>query len=236
MRLFEAGTLSRIDLEAAQYSHRLAALEREALRAQFTQREAAVRAAKIDLAHCRITAPLDGIVLSREVEPGGFVDVAARYSSAPFVIATDPTQVQLELDVAEADIGSVSVGQKVVFTVDAHPGTAFDGTITQVRIGSTLKQQAVYYKIEAEVANSELLLRPGMTVDAKITTGDRRSVIVVPAAALRRVGDERYVDLLAGGNLRRHPVQTGLKDGAGLVEVVSGLTEGDRIVVSSGPE
>lgn len=233
--LFDAGTVSQTDLEAAQSSHRSAAMEREAQHAQVAQRETDVRAAEIDLAHTRIAAPLDGIVLARAIEVGEMVEPAAR-ASVLFVIGTDPAHLQLEADVAEADIGAVRVGQQLVFTVDAFPGITFAGDVTEVRMGPTVKQQAVYYRVEAAVANSELLLRPGMTADVRITTAVENPAILVPAAALRSDGGESYVELFEGGTIERRPVTTGIKNTAGFVAVVSGLSEGDRIVVSGQPE
>jgi HlyD family secretion protein len=159
--------------------------------ADLHQAEAAVRIhesnlekAEVDLARCTIYAPIDGIVISRNVNVGQTV---AASLSAPtlFLIANDLTKMQIEAKVSEADIGRVQVGQRVKFTVDAFPGETFPGEVSQVRNAPVLDQNVVTYDTIIEVKNPELKLKPGMTANITIVVAQRDNVLKVPNAALR---------------------------------------------------
>jgi HlyD family secretion protein len=147
-------------------------------------REAAVRKATVDVQRCTITAPIDGVVISRSVDVGQTV---AASLSAPtlFVIANDLTKMQINASVAEADIGGVEVGQGVDFTVDAFPSQRFHGRVVQVRNSPVTVQNVVTYDTIIEVANPELKLKPGMTANVSIVVAGREDVLTVPNAALR---------------------------------------------------
>jgi HlyD family secretion protein len=147
-------------------------------------REASVRKAAVDVERCTITAPIDGVVISRSVDVGQTV---AASLSAPtlFVIANDLTKMQINASVAEADIGGVEVGQDVNFTVDAFPAQRFHGRVVQVRNSPVTVQNVVTYDTIIEVANPELKLKPGMTANVSIVMAGRENVLTVPNAALR---------------------------------------------------
>jgi HlyD family secretion protein len=147
-------------------------------------REASVRKATVDVERCTITAPIDGVVISRSVDVGQTV---AASLSAPtlFVIANDLTKMQINASVAEADIGGVEVGQEVNFTVDAFPSQRFHGRVVQVRNSPVTVQNVVTYDTIIEVANPELKLKPGMTANVAIVLAGRENVLMVPNAALR---------------------------------------------------
>jgi HlyD family secretion protein len=175
---------SQQDLDAAQaVLHRAKATEATA-RAQVSQAQATLEADETDLAKTVIHSPINGIVLTRNVEPGQTV-AASFQAPVLFTLAEDLTQMELHVDVDEADVGQVTKGQEAVFTVDAHPGRTFPAGITQVRYGSQTVNGVVTYKTVLNVDNSDLSLRPGMTATADITVNKVENAILVPNAALR---------------------------------------------------
>jgi len=146
--------------------------------------EGALKKAQVDLARCTIYAPIQGVVISRNVNVGQTV---AASLSAPvlFVIANDLSKMQIEANVAEADIGVVDVGQEVAFTVDAFPGRAFRGKVTQIRNSPKAEQNVVTYDTIIEVNNPNLKLKPGMSANVSIIVARREQALRVPSAALR---------------------------------------------------
>src|ERR1035437_9210219 len=147
-------------------------------------KQAALDSAKIDLDRCTIFSPVDGIVISRNVDVGQTV---AASMSAPvlFQIANDLTKMQIDANVSEADIGTVEEGYPVNFTVDAFPGRTFTGKVKQIRNSPTTVQNVVTYDCVIEVSNPDLKLRPGMTANASLVTAQRSGVLKIPNAALR---------------------------------------------------
>jgi HlyD family secretion protein len=147
-------------------------------------KQASLDNAKVNLSRCTIYSPVDGTVISRNVDVGQTV---AASLSAPtlFVIANDLTKMQIDANVSEADIGSVEEGQSVTFTVDAFPDRKFTGRVMQVRNSPTTVQNVVTYDTVIEVSNPDLKLRPGMTANASIITAQRSGVLKIPNAALR---------------------------------------------------
>ncbi len=146
--------------------------------------EGSLKKAQVDLARCTIYAPIDGIVISRNVNVGQTV---AASLSAPtlFVIANDLAKMQIEADVAEADIGMVGAGQDVEFTVDAFPGQTFHGKVTQVRNAPKTDQNVVTYDTIIDVTNPNLKLKPGMTANVSVIVTHHDNVLKIPNAALR---------------------------------------------------
>ena len=148
------------------------------------QAEAALRLAEINLSHTTITSPIDGVVVSRNVDVGQTV---AASLSAPtlFTIAQDLTQMQVIANIDQADIGLVEGAKGVNFNVDAFPGDEFKGTIQQIRLNPVSAQNVVTYNVVIDVANPEQKLKPGMTANLTITIDERANVVKVPNAALR---------------------------------------------------
>lgn len=152
--------------------------------AMVKMREANVERARVDLDRTTIYAPIDGIVISRKVEVGQ--TVAASFNAPTlFVITDDLAKMRIEAAVSEADVGGVTEGQTVNFTVDAFPRRQFKGTVEQVRFAPTTNQNVVTYTTIVGVDNSELKLRPGMTANANIVIAERKDVVRIPNAALR---------------------------------------------------
>src|SRR5882672_8137670 len=152
--------------------------------AQVQSAEAALANAKVDLSRCTIFAPVDGVVISRNVDVGQ--TVAASFNTPTlFVIANDLTKMQIDALVSEADIGGVEVGQAVNFTVDAYPYRTFRGKLSQIRYGAITNQNVVNYDCVVEVNNADLKLLPGMTANVSIIVAERQNAFKIPNAALR---------------------------------------------------
>ena len=152
--------------------------------AQVKMKEASLQRTQVDLSRCTIYAPVDGIVISRNVDVGQTV---AASLSAPtiFIIANDLAQMQIDANVAEADVGTVETGQPVEFTVDAFPYRTFRGKVMQVRNSPVTVQNVVTYDTVVEVNNADLKLKPGMTANVSIVIARRDSAVKLPNAALR---------------------------------------------------
>jgi HlyD family secretion protein len=147
---------------------------------------------KINLDYAFIHSPIDGIVLNRAVEEGQ--TVAASFNTPTlFTIANDLTQMRVEADVDEADIGQVKKGQRVEFTVDAYPDLKFEGEVTEVRLEPTVTNNVVTYTIIISAPNPDFKLMPGMTASTDIFTLEKTDITVVPSKALRFTPDEKLL-------------------------------------------
>jgi HlyD family secretion protein len=153
-------------------------------RANVAQAQAGVRSDETNLRKASIRSPINGVVLSRKVESGQTV-AASFQAPVLFTLAEDLAKMELQVDVDEADVGQVHVGQQATFTVDAWPGRKYGAVITRVGYGSQEKDGVVSYLTLLAVDNADLSLRPGMTGTAEITTLTRQDVLLVPNAALR---------------------------------------------------
>jgi len=163
---------------------RVAAAQVENALAQVKQREAIVRQVRIDLEHTVIRAPIDGVVIERNVDIGQIV-AASLQAPTLFTIAPDLRAMQVHANVDEADIGRVVAGQEVSFTVDAFPGKSFQGHVVDIRKMPQSTQNVVAYTVVISAENDDLLLMPGMTANARILVESRDQVLRIPNAALR---------------------------------------------------
>src|SRR5947208_2586393 len=153
-------------------------------RAQVEQKIAALKQSQLDLDHTTITAPVDGVVVSRQVDVGQTV-AASLQAPVLFTIAQDLTQMQVETSVDEADIGRINVDDRATFTVDAFPGETFVGSVTQIRKAAQIVQNVVTYTVVVAVPNPRGRLLPGMTANVKLVVAQKPSVLKVANAALR---------------------------------------------------
>src|SRR5437667_1559686 len=220
-------------------------------------KQGALDKSKADLDHCTITSPIDGVVISRSVDVGQTV-AASLQAPVIFAIANDLTKMQIDSNVAEADVGVVKVEQNVDFTVDAFPMQTFHGKVVQVRNAPITVQNVVTYDTVMGVSNPELKLKPGMTANVSIIVAHKDEVLQIKNAALRyrpadatpsetrstsspsgarsrgereRRGGERTVYVLSGSRPRSVQSKTGIRDGI-VTEVLDGLKEGDRVVTA----
>ena len=230
--------VSQADLDLARSNYRDADAQGEVARAQVDQATAALETAELDLGYTTITSPVNGIVVSRNVDIGQTV-AASLQAPTLFVIAQDLTRMQVNANVSESDIGGVTEGKPAEFTVDAFPREPFVGTVVQVRNAPISIQNVVTYDVIINVDNHDLKLRPGMTANVSIVTAQRDNVLRIPAAALRfkmpgsqaeRKRSEVWV-LEKEGPPRNVSIKPGIAD-TKYVEVLEGdVREGDRLVI-----
>ena len=245
--LFAAQLIPAVDLETAETTLRETEASHKAVEAQVVQARASLNQNRVNLNHTIITAPIDGIVISRNVDVGQTV---AASMSAPtlFVIAQDLTRMQVTASVDESDIGRIRAGQSVAFQVDAYPGEAFFGTVTQVRLNAVVEQNVVSYVTVIDVSNPDLKLKPGMTANVTIEIEKAADAIRVASAALRfsptpellaSLGQQapegrgrgagRAVWIMADGRLQPVPVRAGVSDGVNTAIVEGSLPEGAAV-------
>jgi HlyD family secretion protein len=224
-----------------------------ASQAQLEQAQATLRQAQVDLDHTYIRAPVDGVVISRNVDVGQTV-AASLQAPTLFLIAQDLTKMQIDTSVDEADIGKVRVGQTASFTVDAYPAQNFDGKVVEIREAPIEVQNVVTYDVIIAVANPQLKLFPGMTANVNIIVERHDHVLKIPEAALRfqppestssagqvqafvgrrqsALEDSVWV-LAQNGNPQRVPVQLGISDGR-FAELIKGdLKPGQDVIVGT---
>ncbi|HEY0284899.1 MAG TPA: efflux RND transporter periplasmic adaptor subunit [Vicinamibacterales bacterium] len=182
--LTEKKLIAQIELEAAEVAVRSAEAQLRSQEAGVTQSQASLRQNQVNLAHTVIESPIDGLVISRNVDVGQTV---AASMSAPtlFVLAADLTKMQVLASLDESDVGRIRPGQAVRFRVDAYPADEFVGSVTQVRLQPTTVQNVVTYQTVIDVPNPELKLKPGMTANVNVEIARRSNVLRVPNAALR---------------------------------------------------
>ena len=234
--LYQKGLVSANDYENARMTY-------EQARQQIVVQQQNVKKARTNLGYATITAPIDGVVLSKEVEEGQTV-ASAMTTPTLFIIAQDLTDMRVIADIDEADIGGVAQGQRVSFTVDAYPNETFQGFVTQVRQEATTESNVVTYEVVISARNDDLKLKPGLTANVTIFTMEKSDVLTVPSKALRFTPteamlskDETIENVDApqkvwkqnGNVFKAYPVTTGLSNGT-LTEILTGLKEGDEII------
>jgi HlyD family secretion protein len=250
--LFDNQVISKSDFDDAVYNY-------ETAKGTVTQRLSDLQQAKTNLGYANIYSPIDGVVLSRDIDEGQ--TVAASYSTPTlFTIAQDLKEMQVEADVDEADIGEVKEGQRVSFTVDAYQGQEFDGIVTQVRLDPTITSNVVTYTVVIKADNPDLKLKPGLTATISIYTLELKDVLSVEAKAInfkptppemmaynhqQNLSEERPKDgprpneddstkvwvLESNGAISPKEVKLGASDGVN-VQIVSGIHAGDKLVYS----
>ena len=240
------------DLDVARAAHERAVASLASARAEVEVAEADLRLKQTDLAKACICSPINGVVLKRNVDPGQTV-ASSLQAPVLFSIAEDLTQMEVQVDVDEADVGKVKEGQTATFSVDAYPDRRFPATIRELRLASETVQGVITYKAVLTVDNSELLLRPGMTATAEITVQEVENALLVPNAALRfsppaeePAPQGGFLKTLLPGMPRFRPAsapeETGparrvwvVRDGAPVaMPVVVGATDGNRTQILEG--
>jgi len=239
--LYQQEFISRQDYDTAVQA-------RKSGRAQLDQVSAQLAKDRTNLNNTVIRSPVSGVVVDRTVDVGQTV-AASFQTPTLFRIAQDLRNMQIDSSFAEADIGSIKVGQPVVFTVDAFPDRTFSASVKQVRLNATVQQNVVTYDVVVAVSNPEEILMPGMTAYVNVVIAQRKGVLLVPNAALRfrpeaaeaapkrkpqeerGDGSSATVYVLAQSRLVAKPIRIGISDGR-YTEVVSGeLKDGDPVVV-----
>jgi HlyD family secretion protein len=240
--LLSKNLIAQSDFDTAETNYQTAKASVSAAKAQVTQNEAALSSAETNLFYTKIVSPVDGIVVSRNVDVGQTV-AASFQTPTLFSIAQDLTKMQIDTSVAEADIGNVKVGQDVEFTVDAYPDITFKGKVWQIRNAPITVQNVVTYDVVIKVNNPELKLKPGMTANVSIIIAIKKDALRIPNAALRfRPPDKSKIPaqqkgsavwILEQGKPKRVPITIGISDGSYTELVSGGLTEGQELIVES---
>jgi HlyD family secretion protein len=250
------GLMSTADFDTAESAVTVARAEVKLVRATAAQTKAALDQAELNLRYTVIVSPIDGVVISRNVDVGQTV-AASLQAPTLFTIAQDLTRMQVDTNVAEADVGKVKPAMEVTFTVDAYPARSFRGKIRQVRDNALTVQNVVTYDAVIDVDNSDRLLKPGMTASVVFVYATRSDALRLPNAALRfkpepatlaamtkldasaapakrALGaDERMIWVLRAGHAASAPVRIGISDGS-ITEVVGGdIKQGDDVIVEA---
>ena len=242
--LFERNLVAKSQMDTAETAYLTSHASTVAAKTQVDQTTASLSLAETNLVYTRIVSPVDGTVISRNVDIGQTV-AASFQTPTLFVIAADLTKMQIDTTVDEADISPVKPGQEVEFTIDAYPEETFRGTVSQVRNAAVTVQNVVTYDVVVTVGNPDLKLKPGMTADVSIITSVVRNVLRIPDAALRFRPTEKgrpvpsaggrgpSVWVLDNGQPKRIPIKIGFSDGT-YTELVSGdVKEGEPLITES---
>ena len=182
--LFARNFIARSDLDTSETNYQSAKAQVNVSRAQVEQSRATLQLARTNLQYTRILSPVDGMVISRNVDVGQTV-AASFQTPTLFNIAQDLTQMQIDTNIDEADIGKIVVGQPVQFSVDAYPDSVFNGKVSEIRNAPTTVSNVVTYVVVIKVDNPEFKLKPGMTANVTIITDQKQGVLKIPNAALR---------------------------------------------------
>lgn len=241
--LHEKALISDTDYELALYNY-------EKAKSSFDSSKASLAKAERNLSYATITSPIDGVVISRDVEAGQ--TVASGFETPTlFTIAADLTQMQVVADVDEADIGGIEEGQRASFTVDAYPNDTFEGVVTQIRLGDASSSSStsasttvVTYEVVISAPNPDLKLKPRLTANVTIYILDKKGVLSVPNKALRFTPEKPLIgnnDIVVdcesehklwtrdGMTFTAHPVKVGISNGMS-TEIISGIAEGTKVV------
>jgi HlyD family secretion protein len=240
--LFLKNLIARSDLDTAETNNDTAVAQESAAKSQIAQTKAALKLVETNLQYTRIISPVDGVVISRNVDVGQTV-AASFQTPTLFTIAQDLTKMQIDTSVDESDIGNIKVGQDVEFIVDAYPDSTFKGRVWQIRNAPITVQNVVTYDVVIKVDNPELKLKPGMTANVSIIISTKKDVLKIPNAALRFRLSEKGpqtsekkgpgVWILEKVKPRRVPVTAGISDGS-FTELLSGdIREGQELIVES---
>lgn len=247
--------VSQAEVDAALTAHEGAIAQLAVSEAAVKQAQAALEAAELDLTYTVIRSPVDGTVISRQVEVGQRLSASFSIPTL-FLIAEDLTQMQVDTSVSESDIGGMAVGKEAVFTVDAYPGIEFRGHVRQVRNAPVSVQNVVTYDVVVGVENKDLRLKPGMTANVSIIVAQREHALKVPNAALRfsprsertetippqpvstaqsrspesRVGKQVW-RIGPSGEPEPLAVQIGISDGTWTEVVSDELKDGDEVII-----
>ena len=233
-------TAAQDNVNAAQAEVRVADTGLASAKAQVSQAQASLAQAQADLDHTYITAPVDGVVVSRNIDVGQTV-AASLQAPTLFTIAQDLTKMQVDTNVSEADVGRVRVGMPATFTVDAYPGQVFRGTVTSIRKAAINVQNVITYDVVIGFSNPDQKLFPGMTANVKILVDEHYNALKIPSAALRfrpegakvKPGANQVWVLDEHNQPKPVPVTLGITDGA-TTEVTGGaLKQGDRMIVAA---
>lgn len=237
--LYKKNFVARSELDQAESDYLAKKASIGAQRASIAQSRASYNTAMTNLGYTKIVAPVDGTIISRDIDVGQ--PVAASFQAPElFTIAQDLTKMQIEVNVSEADIGSVKEGQEVEYTLDGYPDSTFYGKVTQVRLDSTTTSNVVTYTVIVSVSNDDLKLKPGMTANVSIITKRSENVMCAPSIALKyspETNGQKYQNqgiwVLENGKPKRIDIKEGASDDSNVEIISKVLKVGDKIIIGS---
>jgi len=227
-------TATAAALDSAKAQREVADTQLASAQAAVKQNQASLAQAQLDLTHTEIRAPVDGTVVSRNMDVGQTV-AASFQAPTIFLIAQDLTKMQVDTNVDESDIGTIRVGQNATFSVDAYPSVVFPGMVAQIRQAPINVQNVITYDVVIQVANPDLKLFPGMTANVRIVTNRASDVLRMPVGALRfrppnvSAVPKQTVYVVDRGLLKAVRVELGISDESRIAVTGGDLKEGDRV-------
>lgn len=239
-RLLKKNAASQEDFENAKDAFEAAKAKVTELKASIAETALALNTAETNLGYTKITAPLDGVVVSVPVKTGQTVNAAM--NTPTIVQIADLSQIEILIEISEGDIGKVQTGAKVTYTVLSAPETVYETTLKSIDPGLTLltngeytevvgSDEAIYYYGRLVVDNPDGALRIGMTTQNVIYVAQADNVLTVPVLAVKKDGTQSYVNVLTPTGIQRHAVITGLSDGVD-IEIKSGVSDHDTVVIA----
>lgn len=239
-RLYEKNYVAKSDLDLAEATYKSDLAQIAAAQGTINQAQATLNNNLTNLRYTKIVSPVDGIVVSRAVDVGQTV-AASFQTPTLFQVAQDLTNMQIEVNVSEADIGKIKKGQEVEYTLDGYADSVFHGKVTEVRIAPTTVSNVVTYTVIVDVDNKDQKMIPGMTANASIITNKSENVICVPTDALKFTpkeitGGKKYKEqglwILRHNKPTRISIETGAKDSDRTEIISKELKENDRVIIS----
>lgn len=235
--LLKKGYVSKAEVDQLEATYLADVANIQAQKAQIKQSEASLRTAESNLGYTKIISPVDGVIISKNVEVGE--TVASSFQTPElFSVAEDLTEMQIEANVSEADIGNVSVGQEADYTLDGYPNETFKGHVDQVRLSSTNTSNVVTYTVVISVKNEDLKLKPGMTANVSIVVGKKENILTAinPALKFTPLGkdvkyDTQGIWVLKNNKPTRVDIQTGVYDDSKTEIISNELKEGDMVII-----
>ncbi len=237
--LYQKNFIAKSELDQAESDYLSNLAQLGAAKAKINQAQATYKTALTNLGYTKIIAPVDGTIISREIDLGQ--PVAASFQAPElFTIAQDLTKMQIEVSVSEADIGKVQEGQEVTYTLDGYPDSVFRGKVTQVRISPTTVSNVVTYSVIVEVNNKDLKLKPGMTANVSIITSKNEDVLCAPSIALKytpETSGKKYQSqglwILSDNRPKRVNITTGSSDDTNIEVISKSLKVGDKVIIGA---
>lgn len=237
--LYSRNFIPKSELDQAESDYKAGLAKVKAAKFKIQQTRAQYEQSLVNLNYTKVIAPVDGMIISREIDLGQPV-AATLQAPELFTIAQDLEEMQIEVNVSEADIGEVKEGQNVIYTLDGYPNSEFEGKVTQVRISPTTVSNVVTYSVIVKVDNADLKLKPGMTANVSIITSEEKDALCVPNRALKFTppeNNQRYEQqglwVVEKGKAHRVNIKIGASDDNYTQIISDEISEGTEVAVES---
>ena len=238
--LYEKNFIAKSDVDLAESVYNSDKAQINSADAQIAQTAAALRSNLTNLKYTKIISPVNGIVVTRNIDVGQTV-AASFQTPTLFLVAQDLTKMQIDTSVAEADIGRIKLNEEVGYTLDGYPDMIFKGKVKQIRITPTTVQNVVTYDVVISVDNKDLKLKPGMTANVSIVTAKKKNILTVPNACLRFTPlkdedapkyKEQGIWILKNEKPERISIKAGISDGDNTEIISNKIKAGEKVIIS----